>query len=437
MKIIQWIALLLLAIAGFSEYYVYDSLTSIDSMVKSTLGLDAADFGLTYSFYSVANVFLGALFFAGILIDYWGTKKSGLLFVSLCVLGALLTAWGAGLKGAQSSWLSTGFLPQYSAPLKVMLVGRMIFGVGAEALMIVIMKSLAHWFGNKKVAFAFALALVLYRFGTFSALNLQIKMALKYNIYVAIYFAAFVMAIGWIAFVIYIWIDHKFKPTVESLSKKEPKFKLANIAHFPISFWYIALICITFYGSITSFEIFDPDILKHKFGLSLTRSGFLSSMLLIATMILMPIFGKMIDHYGRRATLMITGSTLALLGLLWITYFQYPVVAIVFIGIAYSLIATALWATIPVIVAPHCQGSAFGILGYIQNVGLMLFPWLSGYIADLYTKMDRGSKLINYTPVLIFFIALMVVSLIFSICLKLSDRRSMKEGALSMEDLKE
>ena len=84
MKIVKWVALLLLAIAGFSEYYVYDSLTSIDSMVKSTLGLDAADFGLTYSFYSVANVFLGALFFAGLLIDYWGTKKSGLLFSRGC-----------------------------------------------------------------------------------------------------------------------------------------------------------------------------------------------------------------------------------------------------------------------------------------------------------------------------------------------------------------
>ncbi len=115
-----------------------------------------------------------------------------------------------------------------------------------------------------------------------------------------------------------------------------------------------------------------------------------------------------------------------------------PSISIFIIGLGYSLIATALWATVPIVIHKNYQGTAFGILSYIQNFGLMLFPWLSGYIADLYTKSSpQGGSLVNYRPLLLFFILTMLVSLICSILLKRSDKRSMREGALSMEDFKE
>ncbi len=118
-------------------------------------------------------------------------------------------------------------------------------------------------------------------------------------------------------------------------------------------------------------------------------------------------------------------------------YLPVPVISIFIIGLAYSLIATALWATVPIVIEKKCQGTAFGILSYIQNMGLMLFPWLSGYIADLYTKTVKGVRVINYHPMLTFFIIIMLASLIFSILLKVSDKQSVEEGATSMEEFKD
>lgn len=313
----------------------------------------------------------------------------------------------------------------------------MIFGVGSEALMIVIMKALTTWFGKKHVAFAFAVALVLYRFGTFSALNMQVKIVQDHSLEGAFWFAAVVMLVGWMAYNVFLFFDRYYKPKMDDDYQEEGQFKLGSVSNFPISFWYITLICITFYGAITSFEIFDPDILKHKFNMTPQQSGFLASMLMVATMIFMPIMGFIIDKSGKRATFLVFGSAIAVVSMATFMYLPVPAISIFVIGFAYSLIATALWATVPIIIENKSQGTAFGIMSYIQNMGLMLFPWLSGYIADLYTKTVKNVKILNYHPLLIFFIITLLGSLIFSILLKLNDKKSVDEGALSMEEFKD
>lgn len=434
------VALILLALSGLGEYYVYDSLTSIDSLVKSSLGFTGAQFGLLYSFYSVANVFLFVLFFAGVLVDLWGYQKSGFLFIALCTIGAAITAFGGSpnmIPETFSVWLDTALFPEYSVSFKIMAFGRMLFGVGAEALLIVIMRALVQWFGQKKVALAYAFTLVFYRFGAFLALNLQVKIALKYSYQVALWFAAIVMGICTIIYISYLFLDRYYQPKADEAPIEEEKFKFRDIAHFPISFWYITLVCITFYGALTSFEIFDPNILKHRFGLSLVQAGFLASLLLVVTMVCMPIIGRVIDQKGKRASLMVSGSLIGIIALFWILFFKIPSIGIILMGLGYSFVAVSVWASVPVVIERKCQGTAFGILSYVQNVGLMLFPWLTGYIADMYTKETHKGKVVDYYPAIVFFILLMVISLIFSILLKMKDKQSVEEGAFSMEELKE
>lgn len=298
----SWIALVLLALVGLTDYYVYDSITSIDYLVKSDLHFSSTEFGLLYSFYSVANVFFLALLIAGFLVDYWGYLFAGLLFASLCLIGTFITTVGANglIPSSLYQWLSLHFFPDYSPELRVMLLGRMIFGTGSEALLIVVMKALVSWFGKRHIALAFALTIVLYRFGTFLTLNLQVKVAQKYSLQTAFWLARAVMFIGWLAYVIYIFYDHYFKPKIAELEEDDLPFKLKDVSTFPISFWYLTLICITFYGAITSFEIFDPDILKYKFNITPKQSGFLASMLMVSTMIFMPALGWFIDKMGKR-----------------------------------------------------------------------------------------------------------------------------------------
>ena len=51
-----------------------------------------------------------------------------------------------------------------------------------------------------------------------------------------------------------------------------------------------------------------------------------------------------------------------------------PVVPIFFVGIALSLVPAALWAAIPMMVPESRLGTAFGVVGYVQNIGLLALP---------------------------------------------------------------
>jgi len=94
------------------------------------------------------------------------------------------------------------------------------------------------------------------------------------------------------------------------------------------------------------------------------------------------------------------------------------------VGVALSLVPAALWAAIPMMVPESRLGTAFGVIGYIQNVGLMLFPWIAGKIADAHTVTGAdGKPVVDYTSTMLMFAALGIVGFVFALLLKWADKR--------------
>ena len=85
------------------------------------------------------------------IIDYFGTRKSTFLFAALCLAGAVITV--------------------LSGNLAFMAAGRLVFGLGAESLIVAITTTLAKWFRGKELSFAFGVNLTIARLGSFAALN--------------------------------------------------------------------------------------------------------------------------------------------------------------------------------------------------------------------------------------------------------------------------
>ena len=69
----------------------------------------------------------------------------------LCFAGAVLTA--------------------LSGTLAVMAAGRLVFGLGAESLIVAVTTAIAKWFRGKELSFAFGVNLTIARLGSFAALN--------------------------------------------------------------------------------------------------------------------------------------------------------------------------------------------------------------------------------------------------------------------------
>jgi MFS family permease len=132
-------------------------------------------------------------------------------------------------------------------------------------------------------------------------------------------------------------------------------------------------------------------------------------------MILAPFAGRLVDRVGRRATLMIFGSLILIpshliMGLTRI----YPVYPMIALGFAFVLVPAALWPSIPLIVQKDRVGTAFGLMTAIQNIGMALFPLLSGLLRD---------KTRSYTVGQFMFAALGLVGLLFALLLRRADRR--------------
>ncbi len=143
-------------------------------MLKEQLKFSDSSIGLLQAIYSFPNIVM--VLIGGIIIDRIGTKRSTLLFGALCFLGAAVTAWpdvpAFGPLASLVTWLGSVFgFEVESRVLASMVAGRLIFGLGAESLIVAVTTAIARWFKGKELSFAFGMNLTIARFGSFAALN--------------------------------------------------------------------------------------------------------------------------------------------------------------------------------------------------------------------------------------------------------------------------
>lgn len=425
-KVKAWTILALTSLAVGATYYVYDSISPLQELFKKELGFNSTQYGFLFSSYSFLNTFLLLALFGGIILDLIGIKKTGFLFVTFCSIGALLTAFGGSemFKNSGSLYNSfKSFMPNYSPELKMMVLGRILFGLGAETLIVVQNKVTSKWFKDKELAFAFALNLAICRLGTAAALICSPIIAVSSGLNSSLWLAAIIMLTGFLAFIFYMYFDD-YK--VEIKSDDTEIFRLKDLAILlkTKEYIYITLLCITFYSAVFPFQSFAPDILKNKFSLSIETSGLLTSIIIWGTIVCTPLFGWLFDKYRKGGQMMIFGSALLFIShlLLALTPFN-PYILMFMIGIAFSLVPAAMWPSVTYIVEEKKLGTAFGLMTSLQNLGLWAFPILAGYVTDNVNKnvstemLTKGTAHLNYTYTMLIFVALAVIGFVFSLLL--------------------
>jgi MFS family permease len=436
-RYIRWGLLLLVSFVIASNYYAYDAMSSIKEVMQTELNITSTDYGVLVSFYSFPNTFLLMAVLGGIFLDRFGIRKTGFLFTLFCALGVLLTAYGASdffhNEGFGYSFFKS-FLPGYSPELKMMILGRFLFGLGAETSIVVINKILVKWFKGKELAFAFAVNLAIARLGTAAALIFSpILIETNTGWTLALWVGALMMGMGFLVFIIYMLYDKKFTPseTKGSLLDADERFRFSDIVDLfkNRAFISISLLCVTFYSAVFPFQAFCPDFLHNKFSLSLKMSGMLSSLIIWGTIVFTPIFGKFVDKRGKRATLMFYGSAMLFIAhlILSLTYIT-PYLAMFIIGIGFSLVPAAMWPAVARIVKEKKLGTAYGLMTSIQNLGLFTFPIIAGKITDMANKgitnemLKAGTATLDYTYTILMFAGLGLIGFFFAYLLKREDK---------------
>lgn len=437
--LIRWTTLVLISIVMFSSYYFYDVFSSIKTTLQAEVGLDNVQYGTMYGAYSLTNSILLMAFFGGIILDRWGIRKTGYLFVSFMIIGTFGTAYGASdifKAGAPGYGILSKVMLKYSPELKMMIIGRIIFGLGAETFYVTLNKIIAKWFKGKELALAFGISLAFGRFGTAGALWLSPKL-IHYSLgwTTAGWFGFMLMLVGLMTFITFSFFDLKLDREIrgqEGLPEKEV-YHLSDLKELFTnkSFIYITLLCLTFYSAVFPFMPFAADLLYNKFGIAQELGGKIVSILPYGTIIFTPIFGWWCDNRGKSASLMIYGSLLLILVHLTLSLTSIvPYIPMFFLGVAFSLVPAAMWPAVAKIVKESRLGTAYGTMFTIQNFGLMLVPVIMGKVLDstnpgITAEMVKsGSAKYNYTPTILMLVVLGVMGLIFAFLLKREDRTS-------------
>lgn len=389
-----WLALACLVVPMFASYFFDDMFSSLSELFKNPecleLGWDMADYGFYSSGYSFLCIW-GGLIVCGALLDRFGVRLVGSIFVGMMVLGAGLVTFA----------ISAGFAPKTS--LTVAYVGCMLFGLGSEIAGVSVTRSIAKWFKGRNMALAMGLQLAIARFGTATAI-LVAPMIVTQKAAGEIYtlsetnrpalIGLAVLAAGAILWAVFVAMDARFDRQTGQTDKvetaEEDKFRFSDIWKVLSNprFLMIAILCVTFYCCVIRFKKFGVSILLPLFGVNLDIATVLLAMIPFFTILFTPLFGALVDKVGKATLWMIVGSALVLTSHLIITFAPqgvpaYAYVSIALLGIGYSLVPSAMWPSVPKIIPEKNLGTAYSLIYWVQNLGMWAVPI---YVGRIFTR---------------------------------------------------
>ena len=440
----RWTALAIVSFTMMCTYFITDVMASLEVILTTPvaeggLGWTSSDYGFFSGAYGYINVFLLMLFFGGIILDKCGIRFTGTMSCSFMVIGVLLKWYALSHDFGEGTFMGYHLQAVYAA------LGFAIFGMGAEITGITVSKVIIKWFTGHEVALAMGLQVATARLGTAVALACSLPMARAAgNVSFPVLVGGACICIGLIAYLVYCVMDKKLDQSAETVAEeKEEGFQLKDLKLIFTSkgFWLITILCLMFYAGVFPFLKFATKLMIAKYHVEPEIAGLIPAMLPFGTILLTPVFGSLYDRIGKGATLMVIGSVMltvvhVLFALPLLNVWWFAVIIMVILGIAFSLVPSAMWPSVPKIIPMKQLGSAYAIIFYIQNIGLSMVPLLIGWVIDRYStiRTPDGTVSYDYTLPMCIFALFGFVAILIAWGLKRED--SVKGYGLEQRNMK-
>jgi MFS family permease len=431
----RWTALCIVSFTMMAAYFFTDVMSPMKTLLESQMGWDSSDYGFFTSAYGWFNVFFLMLIFGGLILDKMGVRFTGMTSSIVMVVGA-----GIKYYAVATPALSHTLMAGINGQVMIASIGFAIFGVGCEVSGITVSKIIVKWFKGKEMATAMGIQVALARVGTAMALAFTVpfanlfKIGNESQISAPVLLGAVSLCAGMIAFFIYTFMDKKLDREISESTEKvdEESFRMSDVKMILTNkgFWLIALLCVLFYSCVFPFLKYASDLMVNKFNVNPDLAGAIPSVLPFGTILLTPIFGGIYDKKGKGASIMILGAFLLLMVhvLFSVPFFNNWILAVILmivLGISFSLVPSAMWPSVAKIIPEKQLGTAYALIFWIQNIGLMGVPFLVGKVLERYCKihMANGSIAYNYTLVMEIFSFFALLSIFVAFVLKKEDKK--------------
>jgi MFS family permease len=380
------------------NYYGYDSIGPIAEQLSRQLHFTDTQIGSLNAIYSVPNIILTVV--GGVLVDRFTARRMVVVTTAICLVGAVVTAFGAQFP--------------------IMAAGRLLFGIGSETLSVGVSVALAQWFAGRNFALLFAVNLSISRLGSFLADRSPSFAAGLYErgwqppLWLAVGFAVLTFA----AALLYYWLDRREAPRgTLALPPPPERFDWRHILSFRAEYWLLVATCVTFYSVIFPFRsTFAIKYLQEAQGFTLDAASTLNSYVFLTAVFATPVFGLLLDRVGRNALLLAVGAILLPLSFLVLTGVPGGAgLSTALLGVSFSFLPAVLWPTVVRYSPPDQLGTAYGLMTTLQNVGLFAANLAAGRINDASGASAANPR--GYEPMLWFFGLLSVVAFLCTVLL--------------------
>ena len=346
----RWIVLALVFVTRISMGFQFQSVASVAPLMIADLGLSYAQLGTLIGLYMLPGAFFALP--GGVIGQRFGERRVVVVGLALMVAGGVLTAGAGGFPTA--------------------VTGRLLSGVGAVVMNILLAKMVSDWFAGKELSTAMAVMLTSWPVGLGLAAATLGGVAAGTSWRTAVMTTA--VAAGFGLLLMLLCRDAPGAgagPARAALGGRE--LRLALSAGFAWGCFNASLVAIIAFG---------PGLLIAR-GAALGDAGRVVSLAIWLTMLSVPLGGFLTDRLKRPTLLIVAGSLVAAVTMLLIPVLAHAVLAFCLVGLAIGAPPGGLMALLPRALPPERLATGLGVFYTVFYVMMALTQPAAGLVRDV------------------------------------------------------
>lgn len=368
-----------------STFYLYEFVLRVSPSIMvpelmKAFSVDATNIGILSAFYycSYAPMQIPA----GMLTDRYGARK-------LITLASLFSGIGALLFGISENF-------------NIAILGRFLTGFGASFGFVGIVYVATHWFEAKKRGMMIGLANTLGMLGAALGQGPLREMIENFDWHTV------TIILSLFGFILMIFIfsfmrdDPKHKGTPKcTISKKDFIHKFSVVVKNPFN-WVVGMSAFFFYLTTATFAgLWAIPFVHDTYNISITKSGFIVSMVFIGWAIGGPLIGILSDKLQRRKIVILIATCIGFFLTTIAIYFKVSISSlyILFFLIGFVSSAELICFSYVIDINPFwAKATATSFVNFIIVTGSAIFHPLIGYILDRNWTGEMDGIVRSYSP---------------------------------------
>ncbi|RKP09955.1 major facilitator superfamily domain-containing protein, partial [Thamnocephalis sphaerospora] len=325
--------------------------------------------GPPQSSVAIVNTILPVL--GGFFVDTFGTGAGSVLATTLVAAGNILVAISTNMRS-----------------FPVMVIGRVLYGLGSGSITVVQGAILSHWFRGRGLAITLGLEVAVSRLASFLSMATVMPIAIHTGFYGwAFWFTAFLCVLscvvnaGYVLLLRYLRVELGLERRV--LARKKA-FHPSAILRFPMVYWWIVGVTFTLGSAWTTFLHLNTEMVKIRFGRKEDIAAFTASISQVLPIFIAPFQGYLHDRYGRRAVTAMWAALMFVLSMwLFLHYVDMnPLVGMIIFSVSLTFGPVAMFSSVSLVLSKAFVGTGLGIYKAALHIGTSLLDILVGVLQD-------------------------------------------------------